>query len=201
MEGGAQTWLGTDWKLDPNASWRDARLRQEDTHPVVCVSWKDANAYAEWLSDQSTKNYRLLTEAECEYVTRAGCIAPFWWGASISPVQANYDARFPYAFGGSKGKRRKATVPVNCYEANPWGLFNVHGNVWQWCEDVWHENYYGAPVDGSPWLNGGDSSLRVVRGGSWGNSPRRLRSASRGGFIASARYNAIGFRLARTLSH
>jgi formylglycine-generating enzyme required for sulfatase activity len=91
-------------------------------------------------------------------------------------------------------------LPVGSFEANPWGLYDVHGNVWEWCEDVWHEDYGGAPVDGSAWLQGGDVSWRVVRGGSWLNDPPSLRAASRFRLATNLKINIIGFRLARTLS-
>ena len=89
---------------------------------MVCVNWDDANAYAAWLSDQTRKTYRLLTEAEREYVARAGTTTPFWWGSSITPGQANYNGNYAYAGGDSKGEYREATVPVGSFAANPWGL-------------------------------------------------------------------------------
>jgi formylglycine-generating enzyme required for sulfatase activity len=167
---------------------------------VVCINWDDAKAYAAWLSQITGKPYHLLSEAEREYVTRAGTTTPLWWGSSITPDQANYDGSVVYEGGGSKGKWRKSTVLVGSFEANPWGLYNVHGNVWDWCEDVWHDNYSGAPVDGSAWLQGEDASVRVIRGGSWLNDPRLLRAASRFGVTTGRRVNGIGFRLARTLT-
>lgn len=196
---GAYAWTGRKWKHDPNASWRKPGFKQDDSHPVVCVNWVDANAYATWLSAATGREYRLLTEAEWEYVARAGTATPFWWGASITPAQANYDGNYRYAGGGSKGEWRKAPVPVNSFEANSWGLFNVHGNVWDWCQDVWHDNYNGAPNDGSAWLQGGDATRRVVRGGSWGNLPQGVRSAYRLGSPSGDRDIYQGFRLARTL--
>jgi formylglycine-generating enzyme required for sulfatase activity len=200
MDGGAHVWTGTKWELDPKASWRNPGFRQDDSHPMVCVNWNDAEAYAEWLSDQSGKRYRLPSEAEWEYAARAGTTTPFWWGASITTNQANYNGNCTYAGGGTKGEYREATVPVGSFEANPWGLFNVHGNVLEWCEDVWHFNYTGAPNDGSPWLQGGDVDRRVVRGGSWGSFPQILRSAFRIRGISDDRGSSLGFRLARSLN-
>jgi formylglycine-generating enzyme required for sulfatase activity len=171
------------------------------TYGLININWNDAKAYAAWLSRTTGKPYRLLSEAEREYVTRAGTTMPFWWGSSITPDQANYDGRFlVYEGGGSRGKWRKSTVPVGSFEANPWGLYNVHGNVWEWCEDVWHDNYSGAPADGSAWLQGGDESRRVVRGGSWFHDPQDLRSAGRFRSAPDFRGDCFGFRLARTLS-
>jgi formylglycine-generating enzyme required for sulfatase activity len=197
-EGGATVFKGDKWKRDPKASWRAPGFLQDDSHPVVCVNRDDAKTYAAWLSQTTGKPYCLLSEAEREYVTRAGTTTPFWWGPSITPDRANY--RFVYEGGGSKGEWRKSTAPVGIFEANPWGLYNVHGNVWEWCEDVWNDNYSGAPVDGSAWLQGGDESRRVVRGGSWDGLPQNLRAALRLRYSAVYRDGLIGFRLARTLS-
>jgi formylglycine-generating enzyme required for sulfatase activity len=120
-------------------------------------------------------------------------------GGVITTAQADYDGNYVYQGGGSKGEYRKGTVPAGSFAPNPWGLHQVHGNVWEWCEDVWHDTYNGAPSDGSPWLQGGDASRRVLRGGSWDSGPRFLRSAYRYGLAAGYRYGNFGFRLARTL--
>jgi len=107
-------------------------------HPVININWDDAKAYTAWLSRKTDKTYRLLSETEREYVTRTGTTAPFWWGSWITPNPANYDGSAdPYIGGGSKGEYRHRTVPVDTFEANPWGLYNVHGNVWEWTEDCW----------------------------------------------------------------
>jgi len=197
---GARKWTGRMWKDDPKASWRDPGFPQDDSHPVTCVNWDDAKAYVSWLASVTGKPYRLLTEAEWEYAARAGTTTPFWWGPSITPAQANYDGNVVYAGGGSKGKYRKGTAPAGDFAANPWGLYNVHGNVWEWCEDIWHDSYVGAPTDASAWLQGGDSSRRVVRGGAWGYNPRYLRSALRGRNHSEYRDYDLGFRLGRTLT-
>ncbi len=195
-EGGAQRWTGVKWEPDPNLSWRDPGLRQDNTHPVVCVSWNDARAYVAWLSQATGKTYRLLTEAEWEYAARSGMKTPYWWGSSATPANANYDA---YKGGRFEGQWRKSTVPVGHYDASPWGLYNVHGNVWEWCEDTWHANYCGAPTDGSAWLEGGEGDQRIVRGGSWYFSWEFLRSAYRNGCSPEDRNNNLGFRVARAL--
>ena len=184
----------------PKASWRNPGFPQDDSHPVVCVSWEDAKAFAAWLSSQSGRDYRLLTEAEWEYAARAGTTTPFWWGSTITPAQANYDGNYVYKGGGAKGEYREQTVAVGEFAANPWGLYQVHGNVWEWCEDVWHENYNGAPSDGSAWLQGGNADRHVVRGGSWINDPQFLRSAGRVGYTTDDRGNHLGFRVGRTLT-
>lgn len=199
-EGGAHVNTGENWVLDAKRSWRNTGLAQDGSHPVVCINWGEAKAYAAWLTEQTGKFYRLLTDAEREYVARAGTTTPFWWGSSITPTQANYDGNYSYAGGGTKGEYRKSTVPVGSFAANPWGLFNVHGNVWEWCEDIWHKNHNDAPSDGSPWLQGGDASRRVLRGGSWNSNPGFLRAAFRVSYDPTVRDSIKGFRVARTLT-
>jgi formylglycine-generating enzyme required for sulfatase activity len=154
--------------------------------PVINVSWDDAKVYIAWLSKKTGKSYRLLTEAEREYVARAETATPYWWGASITPDQANY-------YGGA-GK----TVPVRSFKPNPWWFYQVHGNVWEWVEDCWVDNYKDAPSDGSARTTG-DCAHRVLRGGSWLNNPQDLRAAYRVWGTTVNRYYGYGFRLARTL--
>ncbi|MFZ1109643.1 MAG: SUMF1/EgtB/PvdO family nonheme iron enzyme [Rhodomicrobium sp.] len=151
--------------------------------PVINVSWDDAKVYLAWLSKKTGKSYRLLTEAEREYVARAGTATPYWWGASIARDQANYS--------GGAGK----TVPVKSFKPNPWGLYQVHGNVWEWVEDCWVDNYNGAPSDGSARTTEGCSS-RVLRGGSWYDNPQFLRAAYRYIIFPQFRNYDIGFRVA-----
>jgi formylglycine-generating enzyme required for sulfatase activity len=151
--------------------------------PVINVSWDDAKAYVAWLSKKTGKSYRLLTEAEREYAARAGTASPYWWGSSITHERANYSA--------AAGK----TLPVKSFEPNPWGLYQVHGNVWEWVEDCWRNNYNGAPSDGSAWTGGGCSS-RVLRGGSWISNPRDLRAADRDSDGPQYRGIDRGFRVA-----
>ena len=155
--------------------------------PVINVSWNDAQAYAAWLSRKTGKTYRLLSEAEREYVTRAGKPTPFWSGGSLTTKDANYD-----------GINRR-TVPVDAFAPNPFGLYQVHGNVWEWVGDCYHESYVGAPPDGSAWSASADCSRRVLRGGSWKDSARFLRSAVRQRYNPDYRDNDHGFRLARAL--
>jgi formylglycine-generating enzyme required for sulfatase activity len=150
--------------------------------PVINVSWQNAKAYVAWLSEKTGKTYRLLSEAEREYVTRAGSTTAFWWGNSISTSQANYDGRRTYGTG-VPGEFRRRTVPVDSFEPNPWGLYQVHGNVWEWTEDCRQYQvapgvgaYQGAPTDGSAWITGTAGittvcDFRVVRGGAWSDRP------------------------------
>lgn len=159
--------------------------------PVINVSWDDAKAYISWLNGKTRRNYYLPSEAQREYVTRAGTTTPFWWGSSIGPNQANYNDR-------ARGDFDFQTGTVQSFEPNPWGLYQVHGNVYDWTEDCWNENYDGAPTDGSAWTSG-DCNSRVARGGSWDSFPRYLRSASRNVYIAVNRNPRYGFRVARAL--
>jgi formylglycine-generating enzyme required for sulfatase activity/uncharacterized caspase-like protein len=190
------------WEERAGRSFRKPGFTQDGKHPVVCVNWDDAMAFVTWLSKKTSKAYRLLSEAEREYVARAGTTTPFWWGASIETSQANYNGNYTYGgdigYGGHKGEWRKNTLPVDSFEPNPWGLYQVHGNISEWVEDCWNESYQGAPMNGSAWTTG-DCGRRVVRGGSWSNYPRHLRSAFRHK-VTNARGSGIGFRLARALS-
>ena len=181
---------------NPERNWRSPGFAQSDRHPVVCVSWHDAKAYAAWLSSITGKQYRLLSEAEREFAARAGSASPFWWGSTISTDQANYDGRIAYA-GGPTGEWRDSTVAVDSFLSIPWGLYNVHGNVWEWTEDCWNEKNAGNPGDGTARLNG-ECSLRVVRGAGFGNAPHTLRAARREREPADNRLANFGFRVART---
>ena len=152
----------TDWQ---GITGRAARQPKDygpgrGDRPVVDVDWGDAKAYVKWLSRKVGKDYRLPSEAEWEYACRAGTTTPFWWGSSITPEQANYDGNYTYAGGGKKGEYRQKTLPVKSFQPNPWGLYQVHGNVWEWVEDCWEDSYNGAPDDGSVWTAGDSSKSR-----------------------------------------
>ena len=178
---------------------------------MIGVSWDDAKAYVAWLAKKTGKSYRLLSEAEREYIARAGTTTPFWWGNSISTSQANYNGNYTYG-DGVPGEYRQRTMPVDSFASNLWGLYQVHGNVYEWTEDCYHDSYNGAPADGSAWTGGdcdtyGNGVRRVVRGGSWNSNPRGLRSAFRNGHYFAidnpatilVRANNFSFRVARTL--
>jgi formylglycine-generating enzyme required for sulfatase activity len=170
--------------------------------PVINVSWRDAQAYIKWLSADTGRSYRLPTEAEWEYSCRAGTTTPFSVGLTINPSQVNYNGKYIYG-QGDKGVYRKKTVPVGSLPANPWGLHEMHGNVREWVEDVWHDDYSGAPNDGTAWTNCQlmNSDRRpVMRGGSWQSYPWTCRSAYRRDADANLVTDFLGFRLARTLS-
>ena len=181
------------FKSDHDSAHPDGASLNGDQQPVVQVTWEDAQAFINWLElqDQS-RDYRLPTEAEWERACRAGTSTPFLWGSSISTDRANYDGSTVYG-GGVTGINRKATVPVATLPASPWGLFEVHGNVREWCAD-WFGDYPNGEVVDPPGPQEGTS--RVVRGGSWANAAYALRSACRYS-VAPAEYRAyIGFRVA-----
>ena len=197
---GDSCWMYEDdeWKRRAGRGWRTPGYEQSDSHPVVCVSWPDAQAYVEWLSSEAGSEYRLLSESEWEYVARAGTTGPFHYGSTITSEQANYDGNYTYG-SGRKGRYREETVLVGMFPPNEFGLHDVHGNVWEWVEDCGHHGYRGAPSDGSAWTSGGDCGSRVLRGGSWGDGPRGLRSADRYRYTAGSRVSDVGFRVSRTL--
>jgi formylglycine-generating enzyme required for sulfatase activity len=160
-----------------DAGWGRGRL------PVIHVSWRDARAYANWLSQRTGKAYRLLSEAEWEYCCRAGTTTKYAFGDSITQKQAQFMAIQP--------------AEVGKFSPNAWGLYDMHGNVWEWCEDRWHSNYEEAPQDGTAWTD--DESHRVLRGGSWDVFPSNLRSAYREWLRSGYSSHDVGFRVARTL--
>ncbi|OYT88862.1 MAG: hypothetical protein CFE43_20360 [Burkholderiales bacterium PBB3] len=192
--GGCFALLTSGWGIQAQWNWRNPGFKQTDDHPAVCVSWNDARAYVSWLSSSTGHKYRLLTEAEREYATRAGGTTAYWWGDSISPEQANYNASATHA---DKAAWRKATVPVNQFAANPLGLYQVHGNVWEWVQDCQHNTYDQAPSNGSAWAEKCVGNKRMMRGGGWVSEAAGLRSANRAWFAADLPSHGGGFRVAR----
>jgi formylglycine-generating enzyme required for sulfatase activity/predicted Ser/Thr protein kinase len=150
--------------------------------PVENVSWNDATDFCQRLSHSTGKIYRLPSEAEWEYACRAGTTTPFYFGPTITADLANYNGDYTYG-SAPKGVYREETTDVGSFPPNAFGLYDMHGNVWEWCQDVWHENYNGAPTNGSAWESGGDSSYRMLRGGSWLYYPVDCRSAARSGTL------------------
>ncbi|MBW4616961.1 MAG: SUMF1/EgtB/PvdO family nonheme iron enzyme [Desmonostoc vinosum HA7617-LM4] len=174
--------------LNPDPSYFKGANR-----PVEKVSWNDAVEFCARLSQKTGKTYRLPTEAEWEYACRAGTTTPFYFGETITTDLANYDGNYTYN-SAPKGEYRKQTTDVGKFPANPFGLFDMHGNIWEWCQDEWHENYNNAPIDSSDWLIDNDNQYRLLRGGSWYNDPALCRSAFRPWDAAVLRVNHIGFR-------
>jgi formylglycine-generating enzyme required for sulfatase activity len=204
---GCWVWNGKEWAEDAGKDWRDPGYAQDDGHPVACVSWDDAKAYTVWLSRRTGKTYRLLTEAEWEYAARAGTATRRYWGD---------DGNRSCAYANTLDRTAKRVVPgfsnfqsaecddghaytasVGRYQANAFGLHDMLGNVWEWTEDCWNENYAGAPADGRAWT-AGDCGRRVLRGGSWYMLPRFVRAAYRAGSPTAFRNDGVGFRVART---
>ncbi len=172
-----------------NSEWQNPGFAQTGRDPVVNVSWDDAKAYVAWLSNRTGHKYRLLSESEYEYAEQAGTSTTCWWGDGDADLCR-------YANGGPC--IHHGTVPVGSYPANGFGLYDMAGNVWEWTEDCWNENYTGAPEDGTAWT-AGTCGQRALRGGSWGFFASFLRSASRYGAIPGVRDYLNGFRVARTL--
>lgn len=168
-----------DYVLAGGRSWQDLG----GDHPVVCISWTDAAGYVAWLSEMSGWRYRLPSHVEWEYAARAGTTSPFHWGGAISPGQANYDARKRYRGGGDRGEASAGPMPVFSFEPNPWGLYQVHGNVWEMCQEQWP----------------GDPSLRICCGGSFEDEPEDVRSAVRSDVSEYQRYVSVGFRVVRDI--
>jgi len=194
------------WIEIPGLSWRSPGFEQTDNHPVVCVSWDDATAYARWLSSKAGHPYRLLSEAEFEYVARAGTSTTLPWGTSERDICAHansFDASARRAHpdwpGADCDDRYGNTAPVDAFPSNAFGVSGASGNVFQWTADCFVEGgYVGAPADGSARDSAG-CALRVIRGGSWLNGWRGLRAAMRDRDRPQDRYTNIGIRVARGL--
>ena len=175
-------------------SYPDDEQWGRETRPVINVSWHDAQDYINWLSHKTGQQCRLPSEAEWEYAARGGSTTKYPWGDEASHEFANY-GKDKCCDGLAKGNDKWLnTSPVASFPANAFGLFDMQGNVYEWVEDKWHDNYKGAPNNGRAWLEG-DSTSRVLRGGSWVSSPFNLRSAFRGNNAPDTRYFSIGFRI------
>ena len=190
----AQWKLVAGWpKLAVDLNPQPSRFKGAN-RPVEQVSWEEAMEFCRRLSQRTELSYTLPSEAQWEYACRAGTTTPFAFGDTLTPDLANYEGNYTYG-SGPKGTYREKTTDVGSFLANAWGLQDMHGNVWEWCLDHWHENYQGAPSDGTPWVNGGDEALRLLRGGSWVDAPRDCRSAARSWRPQDVRSNIVGFRL------
>jgi formylglycine-generating enzyme required for sulfatase activity len=186
------------------ASWPEVDLKLNSNHadfkganrPVETVSWEEAMEFCRRLSQRTKLSYTLPSEAQWEYACRAGTTSPFAFGDTLMPDLANYDGNIVYG-SGPKGQFQQETTEVGSFAANAWGLQDMHGNVWEWCLDHWHDDYWGAPSDGSAWVYGSNQTMRLLRGGSWNNNPRNCRSANRNRRHQDNRNNNVGFRLCR----
>ena len=194
---------------DERASWQDdyAGAKAGDNLPVVNVSWNDAKAYADWLSQRTGKSYRIPNETQFEYALRGGTTTRYWWGNGAptkavenltgSGDRSRNGRRWSNAFRGYHDGYW-GPAPVMSFAANPFGLYDIDGNVSEWVQDCWHESYVRSPTDGSAWLNPG-CKAHVVRGGSWGSSPDQVNSAYRQGTNGDVRSGRVGFRVIREL--
>lgn len=201
---------GKDWQLDAKRNWSDPGFDQKPDHPVACVAWNDARVFAVWLSKRTGQTYRLLTEAEWEYAARAGSTSRYSFGDKGNELcrHANVgDRSLKKAIPDWKHEIADCddghvhAAPVKSYQPNAFGLYDMHGNAWEWVQDCVHDNYQGAPEDGSkPWEADCVADLRVLRGGGWSYQPDFARSAIRGWNSPGNRNVITGFRLARTLT-
>jgi len=162
--------------------------------PVEGVSWFKAVEFCDRLSVETGKTYRLPSEAEWEYACRAGTTTPFYFGETITSDLVNCNGTNPYG-NAPKGENREQTTEVETFPPNGFGLYDMHGNVWEWCADPWHDNYQDAPTDGSVWTTNGNNEIRVLRGGSWNSDPVNCRSAYRINIFPRATFNPFGFRI------
>jgi formylglycine-generating enzyme required for sulfatase activity len=206
-EAGCHFFDGQRWVVDPKKTWRHPGFQQTDRDPVVCVSWNDAQAYILWLNSKvhatepnNKVAYRLLSGTEWEYAARGGTATAFYWGEDASHEYANYGAEQCYPCGVSKqGKDRWFyTSPVGSFGANPFGLYDVFGNVWQWTQDCRHSSFTDVPADETPWTSGACQD-RILRGGSWLDPSKFLALETRNPWPPDDRNNANGFRVARSL--
>ena len=175
-------------KLDPSHF-------KGDNRPVESVSWLEAREFCDRLSVYTNKQYRLPTEAEWEYACRGNTRSSFAYGDTLTSELADYASSYAYA-SETGAAYRQGTIDVGGFMPNAFGLYDLHGNVREWCADSWHENYHGAPSNSKAWNKGGDNKSRTLRGGSWANKPAHCRSAHRSGYPESSLNRAIGFRVA-----
>jgi formylglycine-generating enzyme required for sulfatase activity len=196
---------GGVWQNRPGRSFRNPGFVQDDRHPAVCLTWEDATAFVGWLSNKTGKSYRLPTEAEWEYMARAGTTTRYHFGNderdlcthdNVGDWTAREESKLAVIANCRDGYGY--TAPKGSFQPNSFGLFDVQGNVSEWVQDCWNEGYRGAPSDGSGWT-GGDCARRIMRGGSWSHVPNYIRLAHRGRVSPFDRYDYVGFRVVRTL--
>jgi formylglycine-generating enzyme required for sulfatase activity len=227
-EKGCWVYKNDHWSKLEDANWDNPYFPQNDDHPVVCVSWNDAVAYAEWLREQTDQQYYLPTEAKWEYAARAKTTTLRYWGKNsdhacnyanvadrtsqdqTSQSKNNFIFGFGWIMQTEKPKKELLsrdihncidgyiyTAPVGSFKPNHFGLYDMLGNVWEWCADPWHSSYKNAPVDGSARDQGGENSLRVISGGAWSGKPRYVHASFRFSYSREDRYYDVGFRLSR----
>ncbi|WP_338416476.1 formylglycine-generating enzyme family protein [uncultured Sphaerotilus sp.] len=210
IKNGCHVWRGDKYELALDRNWKNPGYEQTDEHPVVCVSWIDAQAYAKWLSAKTGNYYRLLSESEWEYSARANSRkrTKFYFGDFDSDIcnyanSADLSIRGKYlgwTFSDCVDGYLN-TAPIKSFGSpNLFGLHDMLGNVWEWVEDCWHGDYVGAPKDGAVWRGSCEGDRRVIRGGGWGDTPKNIRSANRNGDSLNLRDDYTGFRLVREIN-
>lgn len=194
-----------DWLNKKESGWNNPGFEQTGRHPATCIAWSDAQAYIKWLSGKTNQAYRLLTSSEWEYIARSGIQASRFWGDETDKacVYGNVaDSSAEDKYNGWKVHNCTDnfvhTAPAGSFEPNRFSVYDVLGNVFEWVEDCWNENYQGAPADGTAWTSG-DCDQRVLRGGSWFSRPGFVRLAFRNRFSTDYRSSTFGFRVARVL--
>jgi formylglycine-generating enzyme required for sulfatase activity len=201
---------GKGWEQSDTADWSAPGFSQDDRHPVTCVSHEDATAYIEWLTAKTGKPFRLPTEAEWEYACRAGTKTARFWGDNREGVAEYANVADQSLAAATKEKPDPEryfqhddgypfTSPVGSFRPNQFGLYDMLGNVWEWCQDHWVENYKNAPINGAARTTPDSTASRVLRGGAWNDNPRNVRAGSRNRDVPRNRGNYTGFRVARTL--
>jgi formylglycine-generating enzyme required for sulfatase activity/predicted Ser/Thr protein kinase len=201
---GCQVYDGT-WQESSALNWNNVGYTQTATHPVACVSWRDAREYAAWLSNKTGQRYRLPSDSEWEYAARAGSAAPRPWNTNVAAACTDANVADQTAARQYPGWKVHPcsdgyvySSPVGSFQPNEFGLYDMLGNVFEWVEDCWHPDYHGAPADGSAWLSG-DCSQRDMRGGSWFTAPSLVSASARNRFEDTYRSNSVGFRLVREI--
>jgi len=201
---GCSTYDGT-WQANSELNWNNVGFTQTATHPVTCVSWRDARDYAAWLSRKTNQRYRLPSDSEWEYAARGGDVSARPWGAEPKEACAHANIADETAAQRYPGWKVQPcsdgyvyTAPVGSFKANAFGFYDMLGNVFEWVQDCWHADYQHAPADGSAWMDG-DCTQHDLRGGSWFTSPALVSTAARNRFEETYRSNSVGFRLVREI--
>jgi sulfatase modifying factor 1 len=196
--GGAYYWTGNDWQYKEGLNWKNPEFKQEDNHPVVCISWNDANAYCNWLSNKLNRNFKLPSEAQWEKAAHSIMLLKFPWGNHKPDHKgqgyANYKAHDSWDKRGEDGYRFTAPVGIYSDGASPYGVLDMAGNAWEWCNDIYDSGYYKVSPSKNP-VGPSHGDTHVLRGGSWGFDVFYLRCSERRGDLSSECSSNSGFRL------
>ncbi len=204
---GCRIWAGTQWQVHVGKNWRDPDFAQGDTHPVVCVNWADANAYVAWLSQETKQAYRLPSESQWEYAARGGSTTPYFFGSNpdeLCKSDNGHDLTSKEIHTGMNWPPVNCrdgfatTAPVGSFMPNPFGVYDVHGNVWEWMQDCYADSYRDALANGAAFERA-DCAERLYRGGGWSVEKRGRRTANRARYTPDAAYAQLGIRVVRDL--